>query len=142
MEYEFDSFDIDISRIKDNDKVCWQYTSNPPDEEEDWFQATHNMYCRLSPVTEALATSSDYVHLPIIKPSNIMEWFYRLDALFDAGVGFIFIDTREGEIPIRITINDLKDHLGLRIDTAPWEEKKFDRCLRHLRMQNNLRNIL
>ena len=71
-----------------------------------------------------------------------MEWYYRLDGLFDAGLGFLHTETVEGEVPIRITINDLKDHLGLRIDTAPWEEKKFDRCLRHLRMQNNLRNIL
>ena len=141
MEYEFESFDIDISHISNSDKVCWQYTSNPPDE-EDWHLATDDMYCRLSPVTEALATSSDYVHIPKLKPSNVMEWFYRLDSLFDAGLGFLFTDTPEGEIPIRITINDLTDHLGLRINVSHWEERKFDNQIRNLRMKNNLRRLL
>jgi len=145
MDYEFqsDSFEIDISRIKDSDKICWQYTSQPPvEEEEEWFEATGDFFCKLSPVTQALATSSDFVHLQIIKPSNLMEWFYRLDALYDAGVGFLYSDTPEGEVPIRLNINDLKDHIGLKIDTGYWEKQKFDKTIRNLRMMNNLRGML
>jgi len=145
MEYEFeyDSYDIDISSIKDSDKVCWQYTKKPPMEEEDsWFEATGEMFCKLSPTTEALATSSDHVRLNKLKPSNIMEWYYRLDALFDAGVAFMFVDTKEGEVPIRLNIHDLKDHLGLRIDTKTHSSERFDRSIRNLRMQNHLRELL
>ena len=107
-----------------------------------WLEATEDMYCKLSPITEALATSSDYVHLSKIKPSNLMEWYYRLDSLFDAGLGFLFSETLEGEIPIRLTINDLKDHLGLRIDTHCQSAEKFDRTIRNIRMSNHLKELL
>ena len=138
---EFESYEIDISRIKNSDIVCWQYTTSPTSDEE-WKLAGANIYCKLSPITEALAVSSDYVHLTSIKPSNLMEWFYRLDALFDAEVGFLFVETREGEIPIRVTLNDLKTHLGLQIEINHWDTGKFDKSIRHLRMQNHLRKIL
>ena len=138
-----ESYDIDISRIKDSDRICWDYTTEPPIEEDDrWFEATNNMYCKLSAVTEALATSSDHVHLSILKPSNILEWYYRLNALFDAGIGFLYTDTPEGEVPIQINITDLKDHLGLRLETNNWDTSKFDKCIRNTRMQNHLREIL
>ena len=143
MNYEYDSYDIDISHIKDSDRICWQYTKEPPlEEEENWFEATEDLYCKLSAITEALATSSDFVHLTKLKPGNIMEWFYRLNSLFDAGIGFLFMDTEEGEIPIKITIHELKDHLGLRVDTFEWDSHKFDRSIRNLRMRNHLREIL
>ena len=118
MEHEFESYDIDISHIKNSDKVCWQYTKDPPLDESyiDWHQANEDMYYKLSPVTEGLAVASDYIHLNKLIPSTILEWYYRLDALFDAGLGFIFISTPEGDVPIRVTLSDLKDHLGLRIN--------------------------
>ena len=141
MNYEFESYDIDISHIKNNDSVCWQYTTNPPLEDDNWFE-TRDVYYKLSPVTEALAVASDNVHIPKLIPSNIMEWYYRLDALFDAGVGFLFMDTEEGEVPIRFTLNDLKDHLGLRVRINNWDSQKFDKYLRQLRMQNHLRELL
>jgi len=146
MEHEYnshDSYDIDISNIRDSDRICWQYTTEPPlNEEERWFEATQNMYCKLSPITEALATSSDYVHLEKLKPSNILEWYYRLHSLFDAEIGFLYTDTPEGEVPIKITLTDLKDHLGLRVDTNNWDTNKFDRSIRNIRMQNHIRELL
>jgi len=141
--FENESYDIDISRIRNSDRVCWEYTTEPPLNEEDgWFEATEDMFCKLSPVTEALATCSDFVHLSTLKPSNILEWHYRLNALFDAGVGFLFTDTPEGEVPIRITLNDLKDHIGLKIRTLNYSLEKFDKGVRDLRMQNHLRELL
>jgi len=138
-----DSYDIDISRIKNSDRICWEYTTNPPlDEKETWLEATQEMYCRLSPITQALATSLDHVHLSVLKPSNILEWYYRLHALFDAGIGFLYTDTPEGEVPIRITLTDLKDHLGLRVDTNDWETNKFDKSIRNIRMRNHIKELL
>ena len=49
-EFEFESYDIDISHIKDNDTVCWQYTKNAPIEEGDWYE-NNDVYYKLSPVT-------------------------------------------------------------------------------------------
>lgn len=144
MEYESESYDIDISHIKNSDKVCWQYSTKPPSEEDyiDWHQATDDMYYKLSPITEALAVASDHVHLNKLIPSTLLEWYYRLDALFDAGIGFIFIDTPEGEVPIRMTLSDLKDHLGLRINTTYWDSKRFDKSIRTARMRNHLKELL
>ena len=142
--YNEDSYDIDISRIKNSDRVFWEYTDENPEENGDieWFEANQDLFYKLSPTTHALAMCSDHVHLNKLKPSNIMEWYYRLDALFDAGVGFLFTETPEGEIPIRINLSDLKDHLGLRIDTFNWDSHKFDRSIRNLRMANHLRELL
>tara|TARA_R100001082_G_scaffold96639_2_gene64264 strand:+ start:1730 stop:2155 length:426 start_codon:yes stop_codon:yes gene_type:complete len=138
-----DSYDIDISRIKNSDRICWEYSEERPiDDQDEWFEATGDMFCRLSSITQALATCSDHVHLDVIKPSNVLEWYYRLDALFDAGVGFLFVTTPEGEVPIRITINDIKDHIGLRIDVNNWETNKFDHSIRTIRMQNHLKELL
>lgn len=144
MEYESESYDIDISHIKNSDRVCWQYTTEPPLDEDyiDWHQVNEDIYYKLSTVTEALAVASDHVHLNKLIPSTVLEWYYRLDALFDAGIGFIFIDTKEGEVPIRMTLPDLTDHLGLRINVAYWEPKKFDKSIRTLRMKNHLREIV
>ena len=141
MHFEFESRDIDISHIKNNDEVCWQYTKDPPIEEDNWLES-EDIYYRLSPVTEALAVASEHVHLSKLKPSNIMEWYYRLESLFDSEIGFLFLDTKEGEVPIKFTLSDLKDHLGLRIRINTWEEAKFDRYVRQLRMQNHLRELL
>ena len=140
--YNEDSYDIDISRIKNSDHICWEYTSEKPDDEIEWFEATKDLFCTLSPITHALAMCSDYVHLDKLKPSNIIEWNYRLNSLYDAGVAFLFTDTEEGEIPIRMNLNDLKDHLGLRIDTFVWGSQQFDRSIRNLRMQNHLKELL
>lgn len=143
-QFDFDEYNIDISHIKDSDKICWQYTKNPPLEEEDntWFEATKDMYCKLSAITEALAVASDWVHIPKLLPSNILEWQYRLSALFDAGVGFLFTDTPEGQVPIPINLSDLKDHIGFRVHTSLWDTHKFDRMLRHIRMTNHLRELI
>ena len=124
MDYE--SFNIDISGIKNSDKVCWQYTTDPPmDEIEEW-EENGSIFYKLDPKTEALAVASDHVHLKKICASNILEWYYRLDALFDAGLGFIYVDTAEGEVPIRININDLKDHIGVKVDCKCWVNYQFD----------------
>lgn len=141
-DYDYNEFDIDISSISDSDKICWKYTKDPPEDEDDWIEATDDLFCKLSPITGALATSSDFVHLKHIKPSNIMEWYYRLDSLFDAGMHFLFTVVEEGEIPIRITLYDLHDHLGLRVDTFHWNTQKFDRVVRNIRMKNLLNELL
>ena len=141
--FEYDSFDIDISHIKNSERICWQYTTEPPLDEaiEEWKES-EDIYYKLSPITHALATSSDYVHLSKLVPSTILEWYYRLSALFDAGEGFLYTNTPEGEVPIQITLSDLKDHLGLRVDTRSWDTHKFDRSIRNIRMQNHLRELL
>jgi len=142
--FDFEAYNIDISYIKNSDKVCWQYTKYPPDDEgqENWIQATEDLFCKLSTTTEALAVASDWVHLPILKPSNILEWQYRLSALFDGGVGFLFTDTPEGEVPIPLALPDLKDHIGFRVHTTAWDTSRFDRSIRTLRMTNHLRDLI
>ena len=140
MDYE--SFNIDISGIKNSDKVCWQYTTDPPmDEIEEW-EENGSIFYKLDPKTEALAVASDHVHLKKICASNILEWYYRLDALFDAGLGFIYVDTAEGEGPIRININDLKDHLGFKVDCKCWDNNQFDKYARNLKMRKHLKDII
>ena len=142
MKHEFDeTYNIDISKIKDSDKICWQYIKNPPPNEE-WMEATNNLYCKLSSITEALAVSSDWIHLDKLVPSNILEWYYRLSALFDAGIAFLYTDTKEGEVPIRINLTDLTDHIGLILDTSVWNTSKFDNNIRHLRMKNHLYELI
>ena len=141
-EFDYNELEIDISRIKNSDKICWKYSKNPPENDENWVEATEDLFCKLSPVTTALAASSDFVHLKQLKPSNIMEWYYRLDSLFDAGVGFLFFEVDEGEVPMKITLHDLQDHLGLRVDTFHWNTAKFDRVIRNVRMRGHLKELL
>jgi hypothetical protein len=133
---------IDISRINDNDEVCWEY-SDSPDDEEDWERIDGTgVWCRPSPRTVAISTAAQTVHISSLKPSNMLEWYYRLNALFDAGEAYLYADTREGIVPIRITIHELKDHIGLRVETDNWSNSKFDSYVRSMRMREHLKEFL
>ena len=50
-EFDYNEFEIDISHIKNSDKICWKYSKNPPENDEDWVETTENLFCKLSPVT-------------------------------------------------------------------------------------------
>ena len=137
-----DFLNVDITHIKNQDKICWEYT-HEPDSDEDWEEVNETgLWCRPAPRTFAISTAAELVHLSKLQPSTLFEWYYRLNALFDANEYFLFTESDEGPIPIRITLHDLKDHLGMRIDTKDWSNSKFDSLVRSLRMRTHLREFI
>ena len=134
---------FDISHVRNADKVCWEYsTEDNLDPEEGWEQTDSGISVRISPKTLGLVTSGEYVHLKNISSSNIMEWYYRIRCLFDAGEYFLYTNTDEGDVPIQLNLHDLKDHIGLRLKTTGWSNTKFDSLIRSLRMKHHLREFL
>ena len=131
----------DLSDIKNSDEVCWEYL--PPDNFEEefddsWTETDGGLFIRMSPITLALITSAEQVRLKSICQGNILEWSYRLNALFDAGKSVLMVETDEGAVPIRFQTIDLKEHLGLKVSVTPWSKEKFDAYIRQLRMHRHL----
>jgi hypothetical protein len=128
----------DITQIADADTVCYQYAEssdlgeNP--EEFGWTCKDGVTWSRLSPKTQAFVISAPHVHLEEITSSNIDEWLYRLDSLYDAGLGFLTTTSPEGEVPLRLRAQDVADHIGLRLTITPWDTPRFERHIRSLRM--------
>jgi hypothetical protein len=130
----------DLDDIKNHDEVCWEYTENPLsiDPNGDWMEAGKDGYIRMNPKTHALIEATKEIRLSSLSQTNINEWKYRLDHLFDAGVAFLFTDDQEGEIPIRIRFNDLSQHIGLKTSAQIWSKGRFDAHIRELRMKKQL----
>ena len=133
----------DLDAIKNNGQICWEYTDDPIsiDPNGDWKEINGGGFIRMNPKTHALIESTKEIHLSSLTQSNINEWKYRLDHLFDAGLSFLFTDDIEGEIPIRIRFNDLSQHIGLKTSAPVWPKERFDAYVRELRMRKQLGNL-
>jgi len=133
----------DISGIKNSDEVCWEYipADELPDMEEGWEKVEGGLFQRMNPKTTGIIIASGVIHLNHLSQSNLLEWIYRLDACFDAGKSFIAVDTDEGEIPIRIRVEDLKDHMGLKTSASNWPKTKFDAYVREIRIMRHLSSL-
>ena len=132
MEYTYD-----LTGIENFEEVCWETTDVEPEDKEEW-DCESGVFFRLSPFTAALIRAASAIKLSHLGILNIVEWKYRLDQLFDAGRAFLFAATIEGEVPIRITIGDLKDHIGMKINTKTFTKEKFDRLVREIRIKRIL----
>ena len=130
----------DLTDIKNSDEICWEYspTTDDLDFEEGWTETDAGILIRMNPVTMGLIASAEEIRLKNLCPGNMLEWIYRLDALFDAGQSLISIETEEGSVPIRFRKHDLKDHMGLKVDVTTWPKEKFDAYVRQLRMHRHL----
>jgi len=89
---------------------------------------------KLRPKVAALIWASAQVGLSHVSFENIEEWLYRLDALFDAGNAFMFMNTPEGRVPVRLNRRDLELYVGLRTSAKPIPHQLFDSIIRGLRM--------
>lgn len=141
------SLSWDVTRVKNSDDVCFERIDASRIKKEDlgkeWSRSDDSTYVRLSPKTAALVWSTTQTGIREFTSSNIEEILYRLDALFDAGVAFLFarID-HEGMIPIRITREDVHIHTGLKTSAHPWGPQEFDKHVRDLRTQRQLNALL
>jgi len=135
------NIEYDFTDILDSDEICWEYL--PGDDpsvhlEEGWEKTEGGIYIRMSPITLALLASCEYVRLSSISTGNILEWIYRLDALYDAGKTSLAVETDEGEVPIRFRSQDVKAHIGLKVSAPVWSKEKFDAYIRQARMHRHL----
>jgi|3_EtaG_2_1085321.scaffolds.fasta_scaffold52388_2 hypothetical protein len=133
----------DLDGIKNKDKVCWEYTDEPLkiDPDASWNEIGNGSYVRMNPKTHALIESTKDLHLSSLTQTNLNEWKYRLDSLFDAGVSFLFSDATEGEVPIRLRFSDLSLHIGLKTSASTWTKERFDSSIRELRMTRQLGSL-
>ena len=130
--------EYDLSSIKNSDLTCWEYSTNPPEDEEGWEEEDGGLFIRMNPVTHALIATAHEIKMPSISQGNTLEWIYRTQALFDAGKSLLAIEMEEGEVPIRIRPQDIKKHLGLKVQIPCWSKEKFDAYIRQLRMHRHL----
>ena len=137
-----DGVEADLNGIRNSDIICWEY-SEPSDNltrDDGWEPADDGtgMIMRMNPKTSGLIVSSADLHLSHISPTNLLEWIYRLDSFFDAGNGYLSTWTTEGEVPIRLTLHDLRDHVGLKTSAKNWPKSRFDNRVRELRIVRHL----
>tara|TARA_Y100001972_G_C7573807_1_gene287960 strand:+ start:488 stop:913 length:426 start_codon:yes stop_codon:yes gene_type:complete len=132
--------DYDLSDIKNSDEICWEYAPDTTDldEEDGWTETDSGIMIRMNPITLGLIAVTDEIKLTSLNQGNVLEWIYRLDALFDAGKSVLSVETEEGIIPIRFRIGDLKDHIGLKVSANTWSKEKFDSYIRQVRMHRHL----
>tara|TARA_Y100001963_G_C6785061_1_gene452163 strand:- start:1225 stop:1653 length:429 start_codon:yes stop_codon:yes gene_type:complete len=135
VEWDFDD-------IEDHEDVCWEYTTDGllAYDEEDWEQVDDRMYTRMHPKVKGLINAAKDLHLAQINQTNLIEWKYRLDCLFDAGKFYLTSSTNEGDIPIRYRFDDLKIFNGLKVNIQSWTKEKFDSSLREIRMRRLLKS--
>ena len=133
--------EYDLTGIQDSDEICWEYVSEDDTSihlDDGWERTDGGIFIRMKPITLGLIASSDYVRLESICNGNVLEWIYRLDALFDAGKTLLAVSTPEGDIPIRFRPHDLRQHVGLKVKTPTWSKEKFDAYIRQVRMHRHL----
>ena len=142
MEYTM-SVEADLSGIRNSDIICWEYT-RPSEEttlDDGWEPTPDGLMMRMCPKTTGIIMASGEIHLNHISPTNILEWIYRLECFFDAGKGYLATWTEEGEVPIRLSVHDIKDHIGLKTNVKNWTKERFDRRVRELRIVSLLENL-
>jgi len=140
-----DGVEADLSGIRNSDIICWEYSEPSPDlaRDDGWEPAGDNsgMLMRMNPKTSGIIVASSEIHLSHISPTNLLEWIYRLDSFFDAGNSYLSTWTAEGEVPIRINLHDLKDHVGLKTSAKTWPKTRFDSRVRELRIVKHLDSL-
>lgn len=129
--------EYDLSAIKDSDITCWEYSSHPESGDE-WEETDGGIYIRMCPITFAIIATADEIKLTNISQGNMLEWVYRMNSLFDAGKSLLAVETREGEVPIRLRPQDIRKHIGLQIEGTCWTKEKFDAYIRQIRMHRHL----
>ena len=132
---------VDLTKIKNSEDICWDYTTDPYEDEDlerDWQELATGVWISLKPMTLAIAQSTQAVGLNAITKSNIIEWYYRLSCLFDAGESFLYLETQEGNVPMRISPVDLRKHIGLECKVKLKSKEEFDLGLRDIRVKNIL----
>lgn len=142
MEYAM-SVEADLSGIRNSDIICWEYTSPSDDTtlDDGWEKTTDGLMMRMCPITTGIIMASGDIHLNHISPTNILEWIYRLESFFDADKSYLSVWTEEGEVPIRLSVHDIKDHIGLRTNVKNWTKERVDRRVRELRIVKLLENL-
>ena len=142
MEYAM-SVEADLSNIKHSDIICWEYSefSNDLAKDDGWERTSDGMMMRMNPKTTGIIMASSGIHLNHISPTNLLEWIYRLDSFFDAGKSYLSTWTTEGEVPIRLTLHDLRDHIGLRTNMRNWPKTRFDAKVREIRIVKHLESL-
>tara|TARA_R100000995_G_C3446636_1_gene106007 strand:- start:35 stop:460 length:426 start_codon:yes stop_codon:yes gene_type:complete len=130
----------DLTDIKNSDEICWEYSpsSDELDFEDGWTETDAGILIRMNPVTMGLIASAEEIRMSSLCQGNVLEWVYRLNALFDAGESVLSVDTKEGPVPIRFRNHDLKEHVGLKVSVHNWSKEKFDAYVRQLRMHRIL----
>lgn len=88
--------------------------------------------------TQALISASRYVGLPLLSPSLLPEWRYRISSLHDAGLYFHFFVHESQHLPHLITDADLHRHLGARFHISYLSNLTFDHSIRLLRTRRLL----
>ena len=133
----------DLTKVKHSNRVCFERVQKPSFEPgPEWEKGEDGSWTRLSPKTAALVWSTTQTGIPIVTSANIEEVLYRLDALFDAGVAFLFANTQEGLVPIRISRDDIVRHIGMETNANSWGPQDFDKHIRSLRTQRQLHGML
>jgi len=137
-----DGVEADLSGIRNSDIICWEYAepSKKLTRDDGWEPAGDGsgMVMRMCPKTSGLIVAASELHLSHISPTNMLEWIYRLEAFFDAGNYYLSTWTKEGEVPIRLTLHDLRDHIGLKVAVKNWPKTRFDNRVRELRIVRHL----
>ena len=134
------SVEADLSEIKNSDLICWEYSKPSKDLtlDDGWEPTGDGLVMRMSPKTTGIIMASAEIHLNHISPTNLLEWIYRLECFFDAGKSYMDTMTKEGPVPIRLTLHDLRDHIGLRTNVRNWTKTRFDSRVREIRIVRHL----
>lgn len=100
------SLNWDVSNVKDKDSVCWVGEGDKR---------------RLSGTTETLILLSPALGLGEISETSWPLWYARLVAL-EAANGPSRTDGKDG---IYFTVDEVRQHIGLKINVAPETDAKF-----------------
>lgn len=132
---------IDLTEIKNSEEICYDYFEGyePPEDGREWEKLETNLWLSIRPVTNAIISASFDVGLDRINEANLLEWLYRTNCLFDVGKYFLFIETEEGEVPLRLRACDFKSHLNFYCDSKVVGKRDFDLSLRSIRIKNILK---
>jgi hypothetical protein len=135
--------EADLTGIRNSDTICWEY-AKPSDDlklDDGWELDEDGIMIRMNPKTTGIIMASSEIHLGHISPTNLLEWIYRLDSFFDAGKNYLSTWTTEGEVPIRICIHDIRDHIGLKTSSNNWPKARFDSKVREYRIVKHLESL-
>jgi len=127
---------FDLTAIRRSKQVCWEpiLYDLEDDIEDDTHVTMEGISYRMTPKLMSLLKAAPQLGLQDISKLTILEWQYRLDCLFDAGVSFLKATSDEGPIPLRIRLQDLRQFVGLRVTGfSPIGNADFDRAIRKLR---------
>lgn len=123
----------DLNNVS-GDNWCEEVPVSADDDEKEMrrrgFERRGQTWQRMRKITSAIIWASGQIGMDEITRRNLKEWFYRLESMFDAGVYFLHSQHAGQEIPIRISMRDLMEHVGLVTSAPQWSKSEFDRVCR------------